>query len=279
MERGTYFWAKRVALWGAIALMVVMFTSCRGGQQQQQGQQPAAPQAPSAPTGQPAATAPTPPPAPTDGTATIFGLVRFEGTPPKPEPISFGAELQCAAMHPTPPTKEDLVVNPNGTLRWTLVYVKAGLPANYKPTPPAEPVVLDQKGCMFIPHVAAVMAGQPVIFRNSDPVLHNTRGTSRNNGSFNYTQPKQGEETRHVFKNPELGIKTVCDVHPWMVSYIHVLSNPFFAVTGEDGSFTIKGLPPGKYTLEFVHEKLGTRTVEVEAKANAVAQTEVVFRQ
>jgi plastocyanin len=250
--------------------------SCKGGQQQSQ-QTPSS--QPSTTTAEKPPTPPAgPPPAPTDGTATIYGTVKFEGTPPKPEPINMGAELQCAALHPQPPTREDLVVNSNGTLRWTLVYVKTGLPSTYKPTVPSEPALLDQQGCVFTPHVAAVVAGQKVIFRNSDPVLHNTRGTSKNNGNFNYTQPQKGQESEHVFKNPELGIKVVCDVHPWMLGYIHVLPHPFFAVTGEDGSFTIKGLPPGKYTLEFVHEKLGTKTVELEAKANAVAQTEGVFK-
>ncbi len=221
---------------------------------------------------------PTPPAASTGGTATLHGIVKFEGTPPKPKLVKFGAELQCAAMHSQPPTQEDLVVNSNGTLRWTLVYVKSGLPVGYKPSVPSEPVVLDQRGCVFSPHVAAIMAGQKVIFRNSDPLLHNTRGTSKNNAPFNYVQPLKGQESEHVFKNPELGIKVVCDVHPWMLSYFHVLPHPFFAVTGEDGSFTIKGLPPGKYTLEFVHEKLGTKTVEVEAKANAVTKIEVTFK-
>ncbi len=255
---------------------VLTLWGCKGGQQQQTQQPPSA--QPSATTeGKPTAE-PTPPPAPTDGSATLYGVVKFEGTPPKPEPISFGAELQCAAMHPQPPTKEDLVVNSNGTLRWTLVYVKSGLPAGYKPSVPSEPAVLDQQGCVFHPHVAAVMAGQKIIFRNSDPVLHNTRSAPKNNPAFNYTQPQKGQESEHVFRNPELGIKVVCDVHPWMLSYIHVLPHPFFAVTGEDGSFTIRGLPPGKYTLEFVHEKLGTKTVEVEAEANTVTQTEVAFR-
>ena len=190
---------------------------------------------------------------------TITGKVAFEGTVPTPQPINFGAEKQCAAMHGDKmPVNEDLVVNPNNTVKGVLVYVKEGATGQY--AAPAEAVEMDQKGCMFVPHAVALMAGQKINFRNSDAVLHNVRSASKVNRPFNIAQPIQGMTTTKMFSQPEIGIQMRCDVHFWMKGYIHVLANPFFAVTGDDGSFTIKDLPAGNYTLEVLHETLGAQT-------------------
>ena len=199
---------------------------------------------------------------PTFAEATITGKVSFEGEVPAAKPINFGAEKQCAAAHGDKmPVVEDLVVNPNNTVKWALVYVKEGADGQY--TAPAEPATIDQKGCLFAPHAMAVMAGQKVIFRNDDAVLHNVRSLSKVNKAFNIAQPIQGMTTTKTFPEPEIGVKLRCDVHFWMASYIHVLKNPFFAITGDDGSFTIKGLPAGTYTLEVWHETLGIQTQAV----------------
>ena len=189
---------------------------------------------------------------------TVTGKVAFTGTPPAPQPIAFGAEKQCALVHgDRPPAKEDLVVNPNGTVRDVLVYVTDAVPGEF--TPPAEPLVFEQHGCVFAPHVGAVMAGQPIEVRNNDPVLHNVRAQSKLGQSFNIAQPVQGMKTTKVLKKPEIGIPLKCDVHFWMTAYLHVLAHPFFAVSGEDGAFAIAGLPPGTYTLEAWHGALGTQ--------------------
>ena len=191
--------------------------------------------------------------------ATLTGKVAFEGTAPAPKPISFGAEKQCAIMHgDKPPVDEGIVVNSNNTVKWALVYIKEGVSGEFKA--PDQPVVVNQKGCLFSPHVAAVMAGQKIDFKNEDAVLHNVRANSKANKMFNIAQPIQGMTTTKKFDQPEIGIQMRCDVHFWMSAYIHVLSHPFFAVTGEDGSFTIKDLPAGNYTLEVWHEALGTQT-------------------
>ena len=192
----------------------------------------------------------------------ISGKVSFEGTVPAPKPISFGAEKQCAAMHGDKmPVNEDIVINANNTVKWAFVYVKDGLTRQY--TAPAEPALINQKGCMFEPHVIGVMAGQKVTFKNEDPILHNVRNASKVNKVFNIAQPIQGMTTTKTFIQPEIGIQIRCDVHFWMSAYLHVLNHPFFAVTGDDGSFSIKGLPAGTYTVEVWHEKLGAQTAQI----------------
>ena len=195
--------------------------------------------------------------------AVVSGKIAFEGEAPAPKPINFGAEKQCAMMHGDEiPVYEDLVINPNQTVKWTLVYVKAGAASS---PAPAEAVEIDQKGCMFKPHVAVARAGQKVIFKNSDALLHNVRSEAKVNKAFNIAQPVQGMTTAKTFEKPEIGIKMRCDVHFWMASFIHVLDHPFYAVTGDDGSFEIKDLPAGTYTIEVLHEKLGTQTAQVTA--------------
>ena len=197
--------------------------------------------------------------------ATVTGKVAFEGEAPKPAPINFGAEKQCAAMHKDKaPVNEDIVVNPNNTVKWALVYIKEGATGQY--AAPAEPVTIDQQGCMFIPHAVAVMAGQKIIFKNDDEVLHNVRADSKINKVFNIAQPIQGMTTKKSFDKPEIGIRMKCDVHFWMAAYVHAMGNPFFAVTGDDGSFAIKDLPAGTYTLELWHEKLGVQDQTITVK-------------
>jgi plastocyanin len=193
--------------------------------------------------------------------ATLTGKVSFEGTAPEPKPINFGAEKQCAMMHGDKmPVDESLIVNANKTVKWALVYVKDVKGEFKTPETPAE---MDQNGCTFSPHAIAVMAGQKIVFKNDDPVLHNVRANSKVNKAFNIAQPIQGMKTTKSFAQEEIGIQMRCDVHFWMSSYIHVLSHPFFAITGDDGSFTIKDLPAGTYTVEVWHEKLGMQTAQI----------------
>ena len=193
--------------------------------------------------------------------AVINGKVLFEGEAPAPKPINFGADIQCKTMHGDKmPVTEELVVNPNKTVKWAFVYIKEGAPASSAPEVAVE---VDQEGCMFVPHVAAAQAGQQVIFKNSDAVLHNVRTESKINKAFNIAQPFQGMATTQIFAESEIGIKTRCDVHFWMVSFIHVLDHSFYAVTGDDGSYQIENLPAGTYTVEVWHEKLGTETAQI----------------
>lgn len=207
--------------------------------------------------------------------AAITGTVRFEGTPPKPKTINFGPEKQCAAMHEHgPPPVETLMVNPNGTLKWTLVHIRDKVAGDFKPS--TEPVVIDQVGCVFVPHGVALMAGQELEFRNSDPLLHNVRGMPTRSLGFNFNFPAKADgKTRLTV--PEIGIPIKCDVHFWMSAYIHVLPHPFFAITQDDGSFVINGVPPGSYTLQAWHETLKTQTQEITVAGGEVKKVEFVY--
>lgn len=197
--------------------------------------------------------------------ATITGKVLFEGTAPQPEEITLDEACQAAHNYQKK-YREDFLVNENKTLRNCFVYVKSGIDKTF--TPPSKPFLLDQKGCDYIPRVFGVIAGQKIQVRNSDPILHNVRSSARTNQVFNLMQPKQGQIDEKVFDKPEVMVQFKCDVHPWMSSWCGVLPHPYFAVTGEDGTFTIKNLPPGTYTLEAWHEILGRKTAEVTVAAN-----------
>jgi plastocyanin len=193
--------------------------------------------------------------APSSG--TITGVIRFEGTKPEAKPIAeITGNAFCKQHYPDgPPLREDFVFGMNGkdtTLANVLVYVSKGLEGKTF-DPPKQPVVLDQSGCVYTPHVAAVMVGQTLEIRNSDATLHNVMTSPRNNSEFN-TATVEGSKLEKVFKQPEFKMSFKCAMHPWMLGYVHVLPNPFFAVSGEDGKFTIKGLPPGEYEISVRHE-------------------------
>jgi len=194
------------------------------------------------------------------GGATITGKVKFTGTKPANPRIDMSEEPQCKAKHQTPPTAETVVVNANGTLANAFVYVKAGLPAGAKYQASATPVVIDQDGCRYRPHVFGLMVGQTLEIRNSDPLLHNIKAKATKNRPFNISQPTAGMKTTRTFSAPEVMVSLECNVHGWMNAYAGVLPHGFFGVTGTDGSFTIKGLPAGTYTVEAWHEKYGTQT-------------------
>lgn len=210
--------------------------------------------------------------------ATIKGVVKFKGEAPKPRLISMKADKQCDAIHGGKPvTAEDFVVNQNGTLKWVFVYVKEGVKGKYNP--PAQPVVLDQQGCWYHPHVFGIMVGQKLEIRNSDPLLHNIHSVPKKNKPFNIGQPTKGMKNEFVFTTPEVMIPIKCDVHPWMSGYAGVLDHPFYSVTNDKGEFEIKNLPPGTYTIEAWHEKLGTQTQTVTVKAGETKTIEFTFER
>lgn len=205
---------------------------------------------------------------------TITGTVSFTGQAPEAQVIQMAADPFCQAAHADAPARtERVVVNSDGSLRWAFVRVTEGLPAG-TPGPPAEPVLLDQQGCIYAPHVLGVQAGQPIQIRNSDTTLHNVHALSENNPDFNIAQPIQGMTTTRTFENPEVMVSVKCDVHPWMASYIGVVEHPYFAVTDDTGGFTIPDLPPGDYVLEVWHEALGTQTRNVTVTDGATASVE-----
>jgi len=221
---------------------------------------------------EPAATTETPaPPAFDPATAgKVAGKVTLEGTPPSPEPIQMAADPNCARMHSTPVTTEFVVVGEGGALANSFVYLKSGVQGDFPP--PADPVVLDQQGCTYHPHVMGIQVGQPLEIVNSDETLHNIHAMPKGNKEFNIGQPVKGLKTQRTFDAPEVMVPFKCDVHKWMNSYAGVLEHPFFAVTGADGTFTIDGVPPGTYTVEVWHERLGTKEMSVTVAEKATAE-------
>lgn len=210
--------------------------------------------------------------------ATVKGIVKFTGTAPKLPPISFAADAACAASHATPVTFDTVVVNENGTLANVFVYVKSGL-ERYKFEIPKQPVTLDQKGCLYTPHVQGIMCGQDLEVVNSDNTLHNVNAVPNNNPPFNKGQPVQGMKFRHKFHNADVMVKFKCDVHPWMGANIGVLPHPCFDVTGNDGSFTLQRLPPGTYVIEAWHEKYGTIQQTITVGEKETKEIEFEFKQ
>jgi Carboxypeptidase regulatory-like domain len=208
---------------------------------------------------------------------TVTGRVRFTGAKPVNPKIDMSEEAACKSKYTTPPTAETVIVNPNGTLANVFVYVKAGLPAGPTYPAPATPVVIDQDGCRYHPHVLGILVGQNLEIRNSDPVLHNIKAKPVKNRPFNVSQPSAGMKTMRTFSAAEVMVPLECNVHGWMNAFLGVLPHPFFAVTGADGSFTIKNLPAGTYTIEAWHEKYGTQTATVTVAATGTKTADFTF--
>lgn len=208
--------------------------------------------------------------------ATITGTIAFSGTAPEPQPIDMADEAACAEKHGDGGARtEDVVVNSNGTLRNVFVWVKEGLPDGSHPAP-GEPVTIDQDGCVYQPHVLGVQTGQSLVLKNSDPLLHNINAKPSQNRSFNISQPRPMESTRS-FSTQEIMIPVECDVHGWMSAYIGVVDHPYFAVTGDDGSFEIGNLPPGDYVLEAWHETYGTQTLNLTVGPDETGQADFSY--
>jgi plastocyanin len=233
-------YALYVVLAGALAFAMV---SC--GKKETSETAPATPAAPAA----------TPIDMATVG--SVSGSVTLEGKPPAARRINMAAEPSCAAQHATPATDQEVVTGANGALANVIVYVKEGL-GDRTFEAPKQPVSLDQKGCMYIPHVVALEAAQELQVSNSDKTTHNIHPVPKDNREWNKSQPPGAPAIEETFARPEVAIPVKCNVHPWMKSYIGVFRHPYFQVTGTDGKFDLKSLPPGTYTLEAWHEKYGT---------------------
>ena len=194
------------------------------------------------------------------GSASITGTVDVTGNIPAPVKIKMAADPACAQAHKDAVNVQDIVAN-NGKLQNALVYVKEGVSGTFPA--PAETVKLEQNGCLYSPHVFGMPAGQKLEIINDDATLHNINCQAKTNKKFNIAQPTKGMKSTKMFEQPEVPVPFKCNVHPWMTAYAGVFSHPFFAVSGPDGSYTIKGLPAGTYTVEVWHEKLGTQTQKV----------------
>ncbi len=240
-------------------LIVMLAVGCGGGADSsgRSGTSPAASSEAASAEPAPAQAAPT-----VAGSASLVGTVVYEGAVPKLPTLKMNADPACAKKHDGPVNSEALVLGENNALANVFVWVKSGVPQGAWPVP-SEPLVLDQRGCRYSPHVSGLMVDQKLKVLNSDQLLHNIHSLPKINSSFNRAMPASVTEAEYSFSKQEVLFKIKCDVHPWMNAWIGVVSHPFFAVTGSDGKFTIAGLPAGTYEVEAWHEKMAARTVSI----------------
>jgi plastocyanin len=223
-------------------------------------------------TAAPAAAAPTAAIDPATA-ATVSGTVKFEGEAPKQAKIDMSQDTNCKGSN-----SAENIVAADGKLANVFVYVKDGL-GDRTFAAPTDPVKLDQSGCKYHPHVLGVMTGQTVQIVNSDPTTHNIHPTPKDNREWNESQAPQAPPIEKSFAREEIMLPVKCNQHPWMKMFVNVTKSSFFAVTGPDGKFEIKGLPPGDYTLAFVQEKLGEQDQKVTVAAKDSKTVDMSFKQ
>ena len=196
------------------------------------------------------------------GDATVSGTIHFTGAAPANPTIDMSEEPECAKKYSGAAVDSQYVVS-NGGLGNVFVYVKSGLPEGASYPAPAESKEIDQQGCEYRPRIFGIQVGQKLAIKNNDPLLHNIKAVPKQNRGFNISQPSAGMTTTRTFSTSEVMVPLECNVHGWMNAYVGVLPHPFYATSTPDGKFTIKGLPPGTYTIEAWHEKLGTQSTSV----------------
>ena len=216
-------------------------------------------------------------------TGTISGVVSFNGTPPAPKKIDTTADPECGRKNPNLSTDDTIVKD--GKLANVFVYVKEGTVeggkkiGEYSWAAPSGEVQLDQNGCHYAPHVLGVMVNQKLKITNSDNTTHNIHPTPKLNAEWNQSQTAGAPAIEKAFSRAEVLIPVKCNQHPWMKAYIGVMKSPLFAVSSTDGTYQIKGVPPGKYTVIAWREG-GTGTekpMEVTVTANGTAKADFAF--
>ena len=211
---------------------------------------------------------------PATSAGTISGKVTFTGTPPKMRPIDMAKEPSCAKQHSTPVMTESVVSGPGNALGNVVVYISAGGQASAVPT---DVVRYDQKGCEYLPHVAVLQVGQQLEIYNNDQTSHNIHPLAKVNPEWNKSQPPGTPPIKTIYDKPEF-VAVKCNVHPWMHGNFAVLTTPHHALTGQDGTFTLEGLSPGKYTVTAWHERFGTQTQEVSVGGAKPATADFVMK-
>jgi hypothetical protein len=205
---------------------------------------------------------------------SLKGAIKLEGTPPSAQTINRRSDPYCEQLGDA---KTQNFILDGGGLENVFVYVKDGL-GQLKFPVPTTAVVLDQKGCMYAPRVFGIQSGQPLEILNSDETLHNIHALPMNNREFNRGQALKGLKHTHVFTTAEVMVPFKCDVHNWMNAWVGVLDHPFYAVSGAGGAFEIPNLPPGNYTIEAWHEKLGSQTQMVTVGPKETKELSFTFK-
>jgi hypothetical protein len=240
---GTMMTVRALSVAATAMFLAMALVSC-GNKQNGAPEAPAVASAPGVPVD--AATA-----------GTITGSVKLDGNPPAMNVINMAAAEKCSEKRTSPAMTQQVVAGDNGTLQNVVVYLEGDFSKYSFPTP-TTPVLLDQRGCMFEPHVVALMTEQPLRVTNSDGMTHNVNGAAKNNQRRNQSTPAGGAPMEQTFSSQEIAIPVKCNVHPWMKAYVAVVANPYFQVTGKDGSFELKNVPPGTYKLTAWQETYGT---------------------
>jgi plastocyanin len=256
---------RTAAMFGLLCLLALwLLAGCSKKEETSSTEQPAS--APAA--AQPAAT-----PIDPSTVASVSGTVKLDGAAPKPSKIDMSQDPACKGTN-----NAETIVADGGNVANVFVYVKEGL-GDRTFDVPKEAVTIDQQGCKYHPHVLGVMTGQNIEIKNDDPTTHNIHPTPQANREWNESQPPQAAALEKSFAREEIMLPVKCNQHPWMRMYVNVVKSPFYAVTGPDGKYEIKGLPPGDYTIAFVQEKLGEQDQKVTLAAKDSKTVDASFKQ
>jgi len=208
------------------------------------------------------------------GSGSITGKITYVGTPPKMKPIDMSKEPSCAKQHTTPVTTQNVVTGPGNALAWVVVYISAG---DQESSAPFQAVRYDQKGCQYIPHILPMQVAQEVQIYNHDQTAHNIHPMAKENPEFNKSQPPGAPPIRTKYEKAEF-IPIKCNIHQWMHGYFVVLNTSHYAVSGADGSFDIKSLPAGKYTVTAWQEQYPPQSQEVTVGDGETKTVNFVFK-